>query len=88
MSLAGYALRSTTQVAGDPTSSPAIAGGLIFADWSSLLIGYWSAVDILVNPYHTDVYSKGGVKINALQDCDVAVRHPESFCASTDMDLS
>jgi HK97 family phage major capsid protein len=87
-SLAGYALRTSMQITGDPTSSPLVTGTLIFADWSSLLIGYWSSVDILVNPYHTDVYSKGGVLINALQDCDVAVRHAESFCASTDMDLT
>ena len=87
-SLAGYSLRATTQVSGNPTTSPLVTGGLIFGDWSSLLIGYWSSVDILVNPYHTDVYSKGGVLINALQDCDVKVRHAESFCASTDMDLT
>jgi len=87
-SLAGYALRASTQVNGDPTSSPLVDGTLIFADWSSLLVGYWSGVDILVNPYHTDVYSKGGVKINAFQDCDVAVRHAESFCASQDMLLT
>jgi HK97 family phage major capsid protein len=87
-SLAGYALRTSTQIAGDPTSSPLVTGTLIFADWSSLLVGYWSGVDILVNPFHADVYSKGGVKINAFQDCDVAVRHPESFCASTDMVLT
>ena len=86
-SLAGYALRTSMQVTGDPTSSPLVTGTLIFADWSSLLIGYWSSVDILVNPYHTSVYSKGGVLINALQDCDIAVRHKESFCASTDMSL-
>jgi HK97 family phage major capsid protein len=87
-SLAGYPLRSTTQINGDPTSSPLVTGALIFGNWADLLVGYWSAVDILVNPYHTDVYSRGGVKINAFQDCDVAVRHAESFCASTDMDLT
>jgi len=87
-SLAGYALRTSTQIAGDPTSSPLVDGTLIFADWSSLLVGYWSGVDLLINPYHSDVYSRGGVKINAFQDCDIAVRHAESFCASTDMDLT
>lgn len=87
-SLAGYALRTSMQITGDPTSSPQVTGTLIFADWSSLLVGYWSSVDILVNPYADSVYSKGGVLINAFQDCDVAVRHKESFCASTDMDLT
>jgi hypothetical protein len=76
------------QITGDPTSSPLVTGTLIFADWSSLLVGYWSGVDVLVNPYADSVYSKGGVLINAFQDVDVAVRHAESFCASTDMDLT
>ena len=58
---------------------------IIFGNWADLLIGYWSGIDILVNPYHKDVYSKGGVRINALQDCDVAVRHPESFVVATDL---
>jgi HK97 family phage major capsid protein len=57
---------------------------LILGSWSDLMIGYWSTVDILVNPYHSAVYSKGAVKINALQDVDVAVRHPESFVIAAD----
>lgn len=55
---------------------------VIFGNFSDLMIGYWSSVDILVNPYHADVYSKGGVKINAMQDVDIAVRHGESFAIS------
>ena len=47
--------------------------------WSELVIGYWSAVDILANPYHSDVASKGGVLLHAFLDADVAVRHPEAF---------
>jgi len=84
--LAGYALAQSTQVPNDGTKGTGTAlSTMLFGNWSDLLIGYWSAVDILVNPYHTDVYSKGGVKINALQDCDIAVRHAESFAAITDM---
>ena len=82
--LAGYTLAQSTQVPNNGTKgSGTDLSTLIFGNWSDLLIGYWSAVDILVNPYHSDVYSKGGVKINALQDCDIAVRHPESFAAIT-----
>lgn len=86
--LVGYPLKQSTAVAGDPTSSPLVTGTIIFGNWADLLIGYWSGVDLLVNPYHSDVYSKGGVKINVLQDCDIAVRHPASFCKATDMDLT
>lgn len=86
--LAGYFFTVTTQVPGNPTTSPKVDSSLIFGVWSDLLIGYWSQVDILVNPFHTDVYSKGGVKINAFLDYDVAVRHPESFCVATDLDAA
>ncbi|MCG7985653.1 MAG: phage major capsid protein [Candidatus Thiodiazotropha lotti] len=85
-SLAGYALRQSNHVVSNGTKGAGTnLSTIIFGNWSDLLIGYWSAVDILVNPYHTDVYAKGGVKINALQDCDIAVRHPESFSVATDL---
>jgi len=78
--LAGYPLARSLALpvsTGDAT--------IMFGNWADLLIGYWSGIDILVNPYHSEVYSKGGVRINALQDCDVAVRHPESFVVATDL---
>ena len=53
-----------------------------------MIIGYWSSVDILVNPYHKDVASKGGVLLHAFLDADVAVRHIESFVAATDVKTS
>jgi len=59
-----------------PASSP-----LIFGNWSDLLIGYWSAFEILVNPYEATAYQKGNVSVRGLLTCDVAVRHPASFTA-------
>jgi HK97 family phage major capsid protein len=59
------------------------AGGdksaLIYGQWGELVIGYWSAVDILLNPYHPDVASNGGALLHAFLDADVAVRHAEAF---------
>lgn len=52
---------------------------LIYGLWSELVVGYWSAVDVLVNPYHADVASNGGALIHAFLDADIAVRHPEAF---------
>ena len=52
---------------------------LIYGEWASLFIGYWSAVDVLVNPYHPDVASKGGALMHFFLDADVAVRHAEAF---------
>jgi HK97 family phage major capsid protein len=58
---------------------PAVAAEnpLIFGSWASLVIGYWSGVDILANPY-SDA-SKGGLRLHAFLDADIAIRHPEAF---------
>ena len=64
----------SNQVASITTTEP-----LIYGNWSELVIGYWSGVDILLNPYHTDVASKGGVKLHAFLDADIAIRHEEAF---------
>ena len=71
-------VETTTQVPtniGAGSNKSAVICGL----WSELVIGYWSAVDILVNPYHSDVASKGGALLHAFLDCDAALRHPEAF---------
>lgn len=52
---------------------------IIYGAWNNLVIGYWSGVDVLLNPYHTDVASKGGVKLHAFLDADIAIRHDEAF---------
>lgn len=57
---------------------------ILYGAWADLLIAYWSGVDILVNPYHPDVASKGGVIVHSFLDCDIAVRHIESFAAIKD----
>jgi HK97 family phage major capsid protein len=78
--LAGYPLQSSTVV-------PVNLGmgldevALIFGKWSDLLLGYWSAFDVLVNPYESTAYSRGNVQVRGMVTMDVAVRHPESFCA-------
>ncbi|TPW32746.1 phage major capsid protein [Pararhizobium mangrovi] len=74
----GERVESTTQVpvvtAGTPDTR-----ALIYGEWASLYLGYWSGVDILLNPYHSDVASKGGALMHAFLDADVVVRHPEGF---------
>lgn len=65
---------TTAAAAPDPAKYP-----LIFGEWASLYLGYWSGIDLLVNPYHADVASKGGVLLHAFLDADVVVRHPEGF---------
>ncbi|MEM9014453.1 MAG: phage major capsid protein [Pseudomonadota bacterium] len=69
-----HSTQAPVVTAGPPDTYP-----LIYGEWASLYLGYWSGVDILVNPYHGDVASKGGALLHAFLDCDVVVRHPEAF---------
>lgn len=62
-------------------------GRLILGDWSQVLLGVWSEVDILVNPYESTAYNRGGVKVRAMATCDIAVRHPEAFVVADDIGL-
>jgi HK97 family phage major capsid protein len=57
---------------------------IIYGNWADLLIGYWSAFDLLVNPYEATAYSKGNVQIRAMLTCDVATRYAASFAAIKD----
>lgn len=52
---------------------------LIYGAWQHLFIGYWSSVQIVINPYHPDVASNGGALLHAFLDVDTAVRHPSAF---------
>ncbi|OYX76295.1 MAG: major capsid protein [Sphingomonadales bacterium 32-65-25] len=56
---------------------------LIYGDFSELLIGLWSALDVLVNPYEASAYSKGNVMVRAMATCDVALRNPAAFVKAT-----
>ena len=58
---------------------------VFYGNWSDLLIGVWSELDILVNPYEATAYAKGNVQIRAMMTLDLAVRHPESFAAIKDV---
>jgi HK97 family phage major capsid protein len=85
-SLAGYPLVATSLVPSNITKgTQANCSALIFGDFSELLLGYWSELDVLVNPYETTAYTKGNVQIRAFVTCDVKLRHAASFAATQDL---
>jgi HK97 family phage major capsid protein len=57
--------------------------GLVYGDWSDLLIGIWSQLDILVNPFAESAYSKGNILVRAMASVDFGVRRPASFVSAT-----
>jgi hypothetical protein len=83
--LAGFPAVSTSALPGNPTASPVVNATVIFGAFSQLLIGYWSATDVLANPYESTAYLRGRVLLRAMRDVDVAVRHGASFAFATDL---
>ena len=55
---------------------------IFFGNWADLVIGMWGGLDIVVNPYAQD--KSGTLRVTALQDVDIAVRHAESFATMLD----
>lgn len=53
------------------------AGDFWFGNWSDVVAGFWSGLDLIVDPYTGS--TSGNVRIVAMQDVDIAIRHPESF---------
>jgi HK97 family phage major capsid protein/HK97 family phage prohead protease len=58
-------------------SNQVAANDLWFGNFADLLIGYFSGLDLMVDPYSNS--TSGTVRVVAMQDVDMAVRHPESF---------
>ncbi len=62
--------------------SGAVCSALIFGNFADLLMGMWSGLDLILDPYA--LATSGGRRIVALQDVDVAVRRAASFAAMLD----
>ncbi len=58
-------------------SNQITAGDVVFGNFAELLIGFWSGLDLMVDPYSNS--TSGTIRVVALQDTDIAVRHAESF---------
>ena len=81
--LRGYNAAVSNQVSSTLTKgNQSLSSAIIFGNWSDLLIGMWGGLDIAVDTATGS--ASGTVRVVALQDVDVAVRHAESFAAMKD----
>ena len=62
---------------GARVSNQLIGSNVIFGDFSQAIFGFWSGVDITVDPYTNS--TKGTTRIVAFQDVDFGVRNPGAF---------
>lgn len=77
-----YFSNQVAEKAGAPNTGRLIAG-----DWSQVMLGLWSEVDLLVNPFDSTAYARGGVLVRAMATCDIAVRHPTAFVFAEDITI-
>ena len=62
-------------------SNQLLSNDALFGDFSMLIMGMWSGLDLMVDPYAGS--TAGTVRIIALQDVDFAVKQPVAFCYAT-----
>jgi HK97 family phage major capsid protein/HK97 family phage prohead protease len=82
--LNGYQAAVTNAVPSNLTKGLAAGtcSAIVFGNFADLIIGMWSGLDLMVDPY--SLSTSGAVRVVALQDVDVAIRHAESFSAMLD----
>lgn len=79
----GYPVFVTNQVRGSLTKAGGSAlSEIFFGNFADLILGLWGTLDVLVDPYTGG--TTGTVRVVALQDVDVAVRHAASFAQGDD----
>ena len=80
----GYPAHVSTQVPSDLTkgTSSGECHAIIFGVWSQLLIGYWGALELVVDPYRLKKQAK--IEVTSYQSLGVAVRHAEAFATMED----
>ena len=62
-------------------SNQLLSNDALFGDFSQMVMGMWSGLDLMVDPYAGA--TAGTVRVIAHQDLDVAVKQPASFCFGT-----
>ena len=83
-SLLGYKVMETSNVPSTLTkgSTSGSCSAMIFGNFAELIIGEWSGVDVLVDPYTGS--TTGVTRVTIFKDFDIAVRHAESFASVQD----
>lgn len=82
--VAGYMAQASNQLRADMGTN-GDEHGLVFGNFSDLLIGTWGALELVVDPYA--LKKQGLIEVTSYQLADVAIRHAESFTKATHLKL-
>lgn len=82
--VAGYRALFTSLVPSDLTKGSGTSlSALIFGNWSDMLIGQWGGMDLIVDDVTES--TRGNIRVTIHSEWDIAIRHPESFAAITEI---
>jgi len=81
----GYPIAYTNSIPSNLTkgSATSVCSAILFGVWQNLVIGQWSGVDLLVDPFSGS--KEATVRVTAFHDADVADRNAENFSACVDV---
>lgn len=82
--VAGYRAIASNQISSVMTGSDVTGGsehGIVFANWSQMLIGQWGGIEITVDPY--TLAGQGLIRLILFLMVDIQFRHPQAFCKAT-----
>jgi HK97 family phage major capsid protein len=80
----GYRAIATNQISKVMSGSEFTGGseiGAIFGNWRDVLIGFWFAMELIVDPYTAK--QSGLIEVTSFQMADILIRHGESFSKAT-----
>ncbi|MBN1253985.1 MAG: phage major capsid protein [Deltaproteobacteria bacterium] len=81
----GYMFKTTTQIPTNLTkNSGTNLSEVYFGNWQELLIGQWGGLEILASQETSDAFEKNQTWVRIIQEVDIGLRHPESFCLCSD----
>ena len=81
----GYSVARSNQVPSNLSKGTGSnLSALVYGNFQDLIVAMWGGLEILPNPYGPG-YNSGAVDIRAMQTCDIAVRHAQSFAAIKDI---
>lgn len=84
--LPGYLLEANSMADRAVVTSKAVpADTVVLGDFSQILLGVWSELDILVNPFAEPAYSRGGVQVRAMATVGTACRYEQAFVVADDL---
>ena len=79
-----YPAHATNQMPANLTKgSGTNLSALLFGDFTSVLVGLWGGLDLMVNPFSKDIQDL--VRVSIRQYADIQLRHEESFSVIKDM---